>query len=125
MSVSEIGQQLCNLCKEGKNLEAIETLYSDDIVSVEASAMEGMPQTMEGIDAVRGKTEWWYANNEVHGGTVSGPYPHGEDRFAVHFAMDVTNKESGERMNFEEVGLYTVSDGKIVREEFFYGMPEA
>ncbi len=123
MSASEIGKKLCNLCKEGRNLEAIDSLYSPGIVSVEAAPMPGMPQTMEGIDAVRGKTEWWYANNEVHDGSVSGPYPHGENRFAVHFAMDVTSKESGERTNFEEIALYTVSDGKIVREEFFYGTP--
>lgn len=123
MSASEIGQQLCDLCSEGKNLEAIETLYSDEVVSVEAAPMEGMAQTMEGKDAVRGKNEWWFANNEVHDGKVSGPYPHGEDKFAVHFAMDVTNNASGQRMDFQEIALYTVSDGKIVKEEFFYGRP--
>ena len=44
----------------------------------------------------------------------------GEDRFALIFDMDVTNRETGQRMQMREVGLYTVADGKIVREEFFY-----
>jgi ketosteroid isomerase-like protein len=29
---------------------------------------------------------------------------------------------AGQRMQMEEVGLYTVEDGKIVREEFFYSV---
>jgi hypothetical protein len=36
--------------------------------------------------------------------------------------MDVTFKGSGQRMQLDEVGLYTVKDGRIVREEFFYAM---
>ena len=48
-----------------------------------------------------------------------GPLAHG-DRFVVGFQYDVTNKPSGKRMKMDEVGLYTVRNGKIVREEFFY-----
>jgi ketosteroid isomerase-like protein len=29
-------------------------------------------------------------------------------------------KPSGQRMQMNEMGLFTVKDGKIVREEFFY-----
>ncbi len=125
MSVASVGQRLCELCREGKNLQAIEELYSPDLVSVEAAEMEGsgIPRTMTGFDAVRGKSEWWYANNDVHGGEVKGPYFHGDDRFAVYFTMDITPKESGQRMTFEEVGIYTVAGDKVVREEFYYTMP--
>ena len=48
-----------------------------------------------------------------------GPYPH-DNRFAVRFLYDITNKPSGKRMMMDEVGLFTVENGKIVREEFFY-----
>ncbi len=48
-----------------------------------------------------------------------GPYPHG-DRFAVRFVYDITNKPSGKRMTMDEVGLFTVENDKIVREELFY-----
>lgn len=47
--------------------------------------------------------------------------PHGDDRFAVIFDISVKHKESGEVSDMKEVALYTVGDGKIVREEFFYG----
>jgi ketosteroid isomerase-like protein len=71
---------------------------------------------------VRGKNERWGEIHEVHSADIQGPYPHGVDRFAVRFDYDVTNKPSGRRMRMDEVGLFTVDDGKIVKEEFFYDM---
>lgn len=121
MSAAEVGQQLAALCREGRNMDAINELYAEDVVSVEAAEMEGMQRTMQGIDAVRGKNQWWSENHEVHEASVKGPFPHGDDRFAMIFAYEVTNKPSGQRSSMEEVGLFTVEDGKITREEFFYG----
>ena len=36
------------------------------------------------------------------------------------FKIDVTRKQTGERVKMDEVGLYTVRSGKIVEERFFY-----
>lgn len=119
MNTMEIGRKLVELCRQGKNLEALDTLFTDDMVSVEAVAMPGMQQEARGLSAVKGKGEWWVANHEIHSAAVTGPWPHG-DRFIVGFQYDVTNKPSGNRMQMDEVGLYTVLNGKIVREEFFY-----
>ena len=119
MSAIEVGDRLVALCREGKNLEAIDTLYADTVVSVEAGDMPGLPRVIEGVEAVRGKTVWWLENHQVHGGDVEGPFPH-DDRFAVYFDMDITPKQTGQRMAIKEIGLYTVEDGKVTREEFFY-----
>lgn len=124
-STTEIGKTLVDLCRHGKNLEAIDRLYSPKIVSIEVCGDETMPARMEGIEAIRGKNKWWFENTEFHGGEVVGPFPHG-DRFIVLFKADVTHKAgpmAGKRMKIEEAALYTVSDGKIVQEEFFYDMP--
>ena len=121
MSVLEIGSMLVDLCRQGKNMEAIETLYSPDIVSVEPMAMSGMERTQRGIEAIKGKNQWWFANHEMHNGEVRGPFPHG-DRFAVLFAYDVTQKQTGQQVRMEEVAVYTVDNGKIVKEEFFYAV---
>ena len=123
-NVLEVGKKLVDLCRKQKNLEAIDTLYAQNIVSVEPFTMGDMPQTQEGIKAIRGKHEWWYATHTIHSGKATGPWPHG-DRFIVHFKYDVTSKEgpmAGKRMTIDETGLYTVKDGKIVKEEFFYAM---
>ena len=104
--------------KQGKNDEA-KSLYALDAVSVEAFAPPGMQQETKGLHAIKAKGEWWRANHEIHSASVTGPWPHG-NRFIVGFQYDVTNKPSGQRMKMDEVGLFTVEGGKIVREEFFY-----
>ena len=121
MSASEIGTKLVTLCNAGKSMEAVDSLYSEKIVSIEAQAGEALPQRMEGIAAVRGKSEWWYDNNEVHSMEAAGPFcGHRDDQFVVRFNMDVTFKPTGERSQMEEVGIYTVKNGKVVQEEFLY-----
>jgi ketosteroid isomerase-like protein len=124
-STLEVGKKLVELCRAGKNLEAIDTLYDKDIVSIEVHGDETMPARMQGIDAIRGKNNWWFENHQIHSGEVKGPFPHG-DRFITFMKYDVTSKVgpyAGKRMTVEEAGLYTVRNGKIVQEEFFYDMP--
>ena len=127
MTTQEVANQLVALCRAGRNIEAVETLLSPDVVSVEATGDETMPAVMNGRDAVRGKNEWWVNNHKVHSARVKGPYPNG-DRFAVIFDFEVTpavGPMAGKRMRMEEVAVYTVADGKVAREEFYYDMSGA
>jgi hypothetical protein len=119
MNTLEVGKKLVELCNQGKQFQVMETLYSQDIVSVEAQTMPGMEATTHGLQGVIAKSKWWVDNHEVHSSVTEGPWPNG-DRFIVKFKFDVTNKPSGKRFVMEETGLYTVQNGKIVREEFFY-----
>lgn len=121
MTTQQVADTLVKLCSEGKFQEATETLYGPDIVSVEASAPPGQSREVKGLDAVRGKGEWWGANHEVHSSVVEGPLVAG-DHFAVTFKMDVTFKPQNKRFSMEEIGIYKVADGKVVREEFFYSV---
>jgi len=50
---------------------------------------------MRGIDQVRGKTDWWEKNMEVHSAKVGGPFV-ARDTFVVQFDIDVN------RENFQE-----------------------
>jgi hypothetical protein len=120
----QVGKKLVELCRQGKHLEAIDSLYDKNIASIEAISDGKMPQRLDGFDAVRGKSVWWLENHTVHGGEVKGPFPHG-DRFIVYFLYDVTPKigpMANKRMKMEEGALYTVKNGKVVQEEFFYDM---
>jgi ketosteroid isomerase-like protein len=124
MATLDVGKKLVELCKQGKNMEALDALYAPNIVSIEAMGDEKMPARQEGIKAIRGKSEWWYQNHEVHSGEVKGPWPNG-DRFIVHFKYDVTPKVgpmANQRITIDEAALYTVKNDKIVQEEFFYHM---
>ncbi len=117
MNTEEVATKLVEFCRNGEWMKAIDELYGKDIVSVEPRAMENMPAEMRGIDQVRGKTEWWEKNMEVHNAKVSGPFV-ARDNFVVQFDVDVTDKASKKRMQMSEVGIYTVKDGKVSREEF-------
>jgi ketosteroid isomerase-like protein len=119
MTTLEVGNRLVELCREGKNDEAMKELYSPDVVSVEAGAPPGMPAELRGIDAVAAKGVWWSENHTIHSAKVEGPFPHG-DRFIVRFTYDITIKQANQRVTMDEAALFTVADGKVVREEFFY-----
>lgn len=117
MTTNEVALQLVALCKEGKNLEAIETLYADHIVSVEPVAMGEQGRETHGRQAVIGKYHWWTSAHEVHSITVDGPFGSPE-RFVVIFTLDATFKPTGQPTKGREAAIYTVEEGKIVREEF-------
>jgi ketosteroid isomerase-like protein len=119
MNTMEIANKVAELCRAGKNDEVIKTLLAPDAVSVEAFGPGGGPAESKGTEAILGKSQWWRDNHETHSVTVTGPWPHG-NRFVLGFQFDVTQKASGKRFKLDEVGLYTVENGKIVREEFFY-----
>ena len=118
--LTSVAGKLAECCNSGSEAEALETLYAQDCVSVEALAMGDAGREAQGLDAIKGKHDWWYGAHDVHQVSAEGPFLFGDDQFSLVFDMDVTNKESGERMQAKEVGVYTVKDGKIVREEFFY-----
>jgi hypothetical protein len=79
--------------------------------------MGGESPEKRGIDAVHGKADWWIENMEVHRFKVSGPFV-AHNRFVVQYDVDATDKNSKRRFQMSEVGVYTVKNGKIVREEF-------
>jgi hypothetical protein len=121
-STTAVAQELVSLCRQGRNLDAINKLYSPRIVSIEPVGNEAMPAEMSGIDAIRGKNEWWFQNNEIHSAEANGPFV-GENQFAVEYTYDATFKPTGQRVLMKEMALYTVKDGKIAREQFFYHVP--
>jgi hypothetical protein len=117
MNTEEVAQKVVELTRKQAWKEALDTLYDKEIVSVEARTMDGSSPETRGIEGVQAKTDWWLKNMEVHSANVSGPFI-AHDRFVVQYDIDVTDKNSKKRMQMSEVGVYTVKDGKIVREEF-------
>jgi hypothetical protein len=117
MNTEEVAHKVVELVRKEAWHEAVNTLYDKDIVSVEVQASDGGSPETRGIDAVRGKVDWWIDAMEVHSFKANGPFV-AHDRFVVQYDADVTDKKSKKRFELSEVGVYTVKNGKIVREEF-------
>jgi hypothetical protein len=118
MTTQEIANRLAELFKEGKWGEAQQELFSDDIESIEPPGSPGM-KSVKGMDAIKKKGEDF--NNmveEMHGGWAGEPIVAG-NFIAVAMGMDVTYKGMG-RQKMDEIAVYEVKDGKIVKEQFFY-----
>ena len=111
MTTREVADKLVGFCLQGENLKAEDLLYHPEVVSVEANGME-----VKGLDAVKGKTQWFLDNHEIHSAKVAEYYV-GHNSFSVIFEMEVTPK-GGQRTRMKELGVYTVADGKIVHEQF-------
>lgn len=122
MTLHQIAGALVAHCRAGTEAEALDSLYAPDAVSVEMAEIPGLARETRGLDGIRAKHAWWAANFTVHASAVEGPFLHQPDRFAVIFDVDATHRESGRREAMREVALYTLREGRIIREEFF-GIP--
>lgn len=121
MNLNEIADKLVEGCRTGKETENLAVLYAENAVSVEA-VDHGMGREAMGMEALKGKHAWWDSTFEVLDANISDPFPHRDDRFAVIFEIKTKNKENGEVSDMKEVAVYHVANGKIAREEFFYGV---
>jgi hypothetical protein len=117
-ATESVARELVEYCKAGRNLDAIEKLYSPSIESIEPNDFEGMPARMTGIDAIRKKNQWWFENFDVDGHEVDGPFVNG-DQFAVRYSFETTNKKTRQHAKLSEIAVYTVKGGKIAQERFF------
>ena len=118
MTTKDVANRLHELFQENKWMEAQQELFSNDAESIEPKDSPGL-QSVKGIDAIRKKGEDF--NNmveEMHGGWVSEPLVAGR-YVVVAMGMDCTYKGMG-RQKMDEIALYEVKDGKIVKEQFFY-----
>lgn len=117
-TTQEVADRLSQLFKEYKWSEAQDELFSEDAESVEPPHAQGL-QTVKGLDNIKKKGEQFNEMvEEMHGGYVGEPIVAG-NFIAVTMGMDVTFKGMG-RKKMDEIALYEVRDGKIVKEQFFY-----
>jgi ketosteroid isomerase-like protein len=118
MTTQEIVKKIVEYINAGKNVQAEEELYADDVLSVEQNGYSA-----QGKAAIIEKTKGAMANfEEFFGGGVTKAFV-GKDHFLLEITMDVKPK-GGERMKMTEYGFYKVKDGKI-SEEYFFAEPLA
>src|SRR5690349_7553653 len=116
-TTQEVADRFFALTREGKYEDAARELYAPNVVSNEPEGGPA-PARTEGHENVVGKTVQFNKDIEtLHGNEVSKPIV-ADNHFAVAMKMDVTFK-GGSRIKMEEIGVYQVENGKIVRDQFF------
>jgi len=117
MNTNEVANKLVEWCRKGEYDRCQNELYAENIESHEPASI-GVP-VMKGLEAVKQKTKQWTESvQEVHAVKISEPVVMG-NHFTITMENDVTFKERG-RMEIQETCVYEVSNGKIVREQFFF-----
>ena len=118
MTTQEVANRLVALCREGKFEEAVRELYAPDIISIEP---EGTPnRIVQGLEAIAAKSSKFESMIEkTYKSSISDPIV-AENFFSFGMYMNVQMKGVPVPIDMDEVCVYNVKDGKIVKEEFFY-----
>ena len=118
MTTQDVANRFHELAQTGQWEQIQNELFAHDAVSIEPANSPGM-KTAEGIDAIKQKGKQFEEMvEEMHGGFSEKPCVAG-NHFAVAMGMDVTMKGQG-RSKMDEIAVYEVHEGKIVKEQFFY-----
>lgn len=118
-TVLDLGKDFVQMFNAGTADHKIwDALFAKNWTSIEGF---GVGMLFDGRKAVEAKCAEWLATHDIHGASCEGPFC-GSTGFAVKLNMDVTDKNSGQRMVMQEIAFYTVQGGKIIQEEFCYGM---
>lgn len=118
LTTAEVAARFNTLSKEGKFDQIQDELFAENAVSIEPPNSPGL-KTVEGLAAIKQKgKEFNETVEEMHSAYSSDPLVAG-NYFSVAMGIDCTYKGMG-RMKMDEVALYEVKDGKIIKEQFFY-----
>lgn len=121
MTTQETATRYYELVTKREFIETQETLYDEHAVcqEPEKAALMGLAVITTGRDAIKAKGMARRATIEtIHSYTCSEPIVAGEF-FSVVLKQEVTFK-GRPRVTLEEIGVFHVKDGKIVKEQFFY-----
>ena len=117
MTYLERAQKLSTMIGMGQLNEALDELYDDNVVIIEANG-----DTFEGKEKQKERVvEWQNSLEAMHGGGVYSITANEEAGVTtIESYVDVTFKGAPAPMKFEEVAVQNWKDGKIVKERFYY-----
>ena len=117
MTTSEVANRLVELCRKGQVLEAQQELFADDVVSIEP-AHSPTPKAIGREAALAKGAHFASMIEERHSGSFSDPII-GGNYFSLVCKLDATLKGAG-RIQYDEICVFGVKNGKIISEQFFY-----
>jgi len=117
-----IALDIVEMCRKEEYLAIYDKYYTEKTRSVEALSFDWSDPVTVGITALKKKVEKWNEMCETVSLEVWNPSIVNGNQFIVR--MEITTKKPGntETKKDSEYVLYTIEDGKVIEEKFFYCM---
>ena len=116
LNIGEVAADFTALWLAGDFSAAGERYWAEDVISIEPDALRDGAEC-RGIDAVRRKNLRWCSTHGIEDLSLDGPFVTG-NQFALFADMLIVH--AGQRRPHSEIALFSVRDGKIVEERYFY-----
>ena len=117
MTTEAVACRLVDLCRAGRMIDAQTELMADDCEQLEPPGATA--PSVRGLSAILAKEErFTIAIESMHAIIISEPLVAG-NFFTIRLQFDFTLRGRG-RIVLDELGVYEVREGKIVREQFIY-----
>ncbi|MFI5161051.1 MAG: SnoaL-like domain-containing protein [Sphingobacteriales bacterium] len=114
-TVHQIANRLVALCREQKFVEAYRELYGEEAESIDP--MYSLMPPARGLITLIEREKQFLAKATIHQVEISEPLIAGK-HFAVRIHMDFNTEDRGRKI-VDELAVYHVKGGKIVRQQFF------
>ena len=120
-TAQDVAEAYVSFVRSGQHEECRTTLYAENATSEEPSALEGVCDEIvtTGIEAIKQKCSRFFSYFDIRHVTISDPFLHSDQAFAVTFTYKVLHRGSGEHFDSREIAVFTVEGGKIMREVFY------
>ncbi len=119
MTTQEVAARYYELIQMHQYEQIQDELYAPDAVSIEPKNDSNLPLVVTGIDALRQKEGLFFSQVEAIHGSYMSEIVVSTFFFSMMTGMDVSMRGK-QRKNKEQICVFEVREGKIVKEQFFY-----
>lgn len=120
-AIHDVARDFTAMLRLGQFEAAGEKFWATDVQSAEpADLSQDIPALVSGREAARRKARARFTEAEIDDLGIDGPFITG-DQFALFLDMLITDPATGKTQPFAEIAVFTVRDGRIIEERFFYG----
>lgn len=119
-TIHQVASDYTALLRSGQFVGAGDRYWAFDVTSIDpANPPGGLGTTVPGKAAVRSKCAARFGAARIDEIGIDGPFVTG-DQFALFLDLVIADPAGGNREPFTAIALFTVRDGRIIEERFFY-----
>jgi hypothetical protein len=119
MTTEQVAKRYYELIQQHQYEQIQNELYTPNAISIEPENDSNLPLVVEGIEALRQKEGLFFSQVEQMFGSYMSETVVSTFFFSMMTGMDVKMKGK-QRKKKEQICVFEVRDGRIVKEQFFY-----